>query len=44
MAHSVEARIPFLQPAVMRFAHALPTELKVVCDTVKAPVSEAARR
>ncbi|MDH6542786.1 asparagine synthase (glutamine-hydrolyzing) [Streptomyces sp. SPB4] len=44
MAHSVEARIPFLQPAVMRFAHALPTELKVVGDTVKAPVSEAARR
>ncbi|MFD3872769.1 asparagine synthase (glutamine-hydrolyzing) [Streptomyces sp. NPDC058623] len=44
MAHSVEARIPFLQPSVMRLAHALPTALKVVGDTVKAPVSEAARR
>ncbi|MFD5782217.1 asparagine synthase (glutamine-hydrolyzing) [Streptomyces sp. NPDC126933] len=44
MAHAVEARIPFLQPAVMRFAHALPTGLKVVGDTVKAPVAEAARR
>ncbi|MEU7998859.1 asparagine synthase (glutamine-hydrolyzing) [Micromonospora sp. NPDC049060] len=44
MAHSVEARIPFLQPAVMRFAHALPTSLKVVGDQVKAPVAQAARR
>lgn len=44
MAHAVEARIPFLQPAVMRFAHALPTALKVVGDQVKAPVARAARR
>jgi asparagine synthase (glutamine-hydrolysing) len=44
MAHAVEARIPFLQPSVMRFAHALPATLKVVGDTVKAPVAHAARR
>ncbi|MET9963709.1 asparagine synthase (glutamine-hydrolyzing) [Streptomyces sp. NPDC006326] len=44
MAHSVEARIPFLQPSVMRFAHALPATVKVAGNTVKAPVAEAARR
>ncbi|MFC5724216.1 asparagine synthase (glutamine-hydrolyzing) [Streptomyces gamaensis] len=44
MAHSVEARIPFLQPSVMRLAHALPADVKVAGDTVKAPVAEAARR
>ncbi|AUG76493.1 asparagine synthetase B [Kitasatospora sp. MMS16-BH015] len=44
MAHSVEARVPFLQPSVMRFAHALPAGLKVVGEQVKAPVVEAARR
>ncbi|MFF6995117.1 asparagine synthase (glutamine-hydrolyzing) [Streptomyces sp. NPDC008313] len=44
MAHSVEARIPFLQPSVVRLAHALPAGVKVVGDTVKAPVAEAARR
>ncbi|WP_041820204.1 asparagine synthase (glutamine-hydrolyzing) [Streptomyces davaonensis] len=44
MAHSVEARIPFLQPSVMRLAHALPAHVKVAGDTVKAPVAEAARR
>ncbi|MCQ0025560.1 asparagine synthase (glutamine-hydrolyzing) [Streptomyces somaliensis DSM 40738] len=44
MAHSVEARIPFLQPAVVRLAHALPAAVKVAGDTVKAPVAEAARR
>ncbi|WP_406472221.1 asparagine synthase (glutamine-hydrolyzing) [Streptomyces sp. NBC_01615] len=44
MAHAVEARIPFLQPSVMRLAHALPPGLKVVGETVKAPVVEAARR
>ncbi|MCZ7430714.1 asparagine synthase (glutamine-hydrolyzing) [Streptomyces sp. WMMC1477] len=44
MAHSVEARIPFLQPSVMRLAHALPASVKVAGDTVKAPVAEAARR
>ncbi|KRV49141.1 asparagine synthase [Wenjunlia vitaminophila] len=44
MAHSVEARIPFLQPSVMRLAHALPAHVKVSGDTVKAPVAEAARR
>ncbi|NKI40902.1 asparagine synthase (glutamine-hydrolyzing) [Streptomyces physcomitrii] len=44
MAHSVEARVPFLQPSVMRFAHALPEEVKVAGDTVKAPLAEAARR
>lgn len=43
MAHSVEARIPFLQPSVMRLAHALPAHVKVAGDTVKAPVAEAAR-
>ncbi|MEU6173316.1 asparagine synthase (glutamine-hydrolyzing) [Streptantibioticus parmotrematis] len=43
MAHAVEARIPFLQPRVMRFAHALPSGLKVHGDTVKAPVAAAAR-
>ncbi|MEV4332793.1 asparagine synthase (glutamine-hydrolyzing) [Streptomyces sp. NPDC049597] len=44
MAHSVEARVPFLQPSVMRLAHALPAGVKVAGDTVKAPVAEAARR
>jgi asparagine synthase (glutamine-hydrolysing) len=44
MAHAVEARIPFLQPKVMRFAHALPSALKVVGDTVKTPVADAASR
>lgn len=44
MAHSVEARVPFLQPSVMRLAHALPAHIKVAGDTVKAPVAEAARR
>ncbi|WP_263168282.1 asparagine synthase (glutamine-hydrolyzing) [Streptomyces sp. SCSIO ZS0520] len=44
MAHSVEARMPFLQPSVMRFAHALPAGIKVAGDTVKAPVARAARR
>ncbi|GGN94758.1 asparagine synthetase B [Streptomyces albiflavescens] len=44
MAHAVEARIPFLQPSVMRLAHAVPPALKVVGETVKAPVAEAARR
>ncbi|MGW2644084.1 asparagine synthase (glutamine-hydrolyzing) [Streptomyces sp. NPDC001393] len=44
MAHAVEARIPFLQPSVMRFAHALPATLKVAGGTVKAPVALAARR
>ncbi len=44
MAHSVEARMPFLQPSVMRLAHALPAHVKVAGDTVKAPVAEAARR
>jgi asparagine synthase (glutamine-hydrolysing) len=44
MAHSVEARIPFLQPSVMRLAHSLPAHVKVSGDTVKAPVAEAARR
>lgn len=43
MAHSVEARIPFLQPRIVEFAHALPAALKVVGDQVKAPVAEAAR-
>jgi asparagine synthase (glutamine-hydrolysing) len=43
MAHAVEARIPFLQPRIVQFAHALPTSLKVVGDTVKAPVARAAR-
>ncbi|MFE7753133.1 asparagine synthase (glutamine-hydrolyzing) [Streptomyces sp. NPDC057428] len=44
MAHSVEARIPFLQPSVVRLAHALPATVKVAGDTVKAPVALAARR
>ncbi|WP_324784261.1 asparagine synthase (glutamine-hydrolyzing) [Streptomyces sp. H51] len=44
MAHSVEARIPFLQPSVMRLARATPAHVKVAGDTVKAPVAEAARR
>lgn len=44
MAHSVEARMPFLQPSVMRLAHATPAHVKVAGDTVKAPVAEAARR
>lgn len=44
MAHAVEARIPFLQPSTMRFARALPAELKVVGDTVKTPVADAATR
>ncbi|MEV5593690.1 asparagine synthase (glutamine-hydrolyzing) [Streptomyces sp. NPDC052496] len=44
MAHSVEARIPFLQPSVMRLAHALPAHVKVAGDTVKAPVARAAAR
>ncbi|WP_436500486.1 asparagine synthase (glutamine-hydrolyzing) [Actinokineospora sp. HUAS TT18] len=44
MAHSVEARIPFLQPSVMRFSRALPTSLKVVDELVKTPVADAARR
>lgn len=44
MAHAVEARIPFLQPCVVRFARALPAGLKVVDDTVKAPVAQAASR
>ncbi|SDI32138.1 asparagine synthase (glutamine-hydrolysing) [Actinokineospora alba] len=44
MAHSVEARIPFLQPRIMSFSRELPTALKVVGDTVKTPVADAARR
>ncbi|WP_432176272.1 asparagine synthase (glutamine-hydrolyzing) [Streptomyces sp. Tue6028] len=44
MAHAVEARIPFLQPSVTRLAHAVPAAHKVVGETVKAPVAEAARR
>jgi asparagine synthase (glutamine-hydrolysing) len=44
MGHSVEARIPFLQPSIVRFAHGLPASLKVAGSQVKAPVAEAARR
>jgi asparagine synthase (glutamine-hydrolysing) len=44
MAHSVEARIPFLQPSVVRLAHSLPAHVKVADGVVKAPVAEAARR
>jgi asparagine synthase (glutamine-hydrolysing) len=44
MAHAVEARIPFLQPRVVRFARALPAGLKVADDAVKAPVAQAAHR
>ncbi|HVK21133.1 MAG TPA: asparagine synthase (glutamine-hydrolyzing) [Actinokineospora sp.] len=44
MAHSVEARIPFLQPSVMRFSRALPPALKVAGELVKAPVADAATR
>ncbi|MEV6837033.1 asparagine synthase (glutamine-hydrolyzing) [Streptomyces sp. NPDC051133] len=44
MAHSVEARIPFLQPSVMRLAHSLPAHVKVADGIVKAPVAQAARR
>jgi asparagine synthase (glutamine-hydrolysing) len=29
MAHSLEARVPFLDPVVAELAHALPTKLKV---------------
>ena len=43
MAHAVEARIPFLQPSIVRFAHALPASLKVVGETVKTPIAHAAR-
>jgi asparagine synthase (glutamine-hydrolysing) len=42
MAHSVEARIPFLQPRVAALAHALPAPLKVIEETVKAPIMQAA--
>jgi asparagine synthase (glutamine-hydrolysing) len=44
MAHAVEARIPFVQPAVVRLAHGLPASLKVAGDTVKAPIAQAASR
>lgn len=43
MAHAVEARIPFLQPAIVRHAHQLPASAKVISATVKAPVVAAAR-
>ncbi|MCP6379673.1 asparagine synthase C-terminal domain-containing protein, partial [Klebsiella pneumoniae] len=29
MAHSLEARVPFLDPVVAELAHALPTRMKV---------------
>lgn len=44
MAHSVEARMPFLQPAVVDLANHLDSATKVADGVVKAPVIEAARR
>jgi asparagine synthase (glutamine-hydrolysing) len=44
MAHAVEARIPFLQPSIVRLAASLPARLKVDAGKVKAPVAVAASR
>lgn len=43
MAHSVEARIPFLQPAIVNLAHSLPAAAKIGAGSGKAPVAGAAR-
>lgn len=43
MAHGVEARIPFLQPRIVNFAHHLPAHLKIADGIGKAPVASAAR-
>ncbi|WP_433717187.1 asparagine synthase (glutamine-hydrolyzing) (plasmid) [Nocardia sp. CA-084685] len=43
MAHGVEARIPFLQPDIVAFAHQLPAHLKLADGIGKAPVAAAAK-
>ena len=43
MAHSLEARVPFLDPAVDSFAAALPTRLKVRRGAKKVLLRRAAR-
>jgi asparagine synthase (glutamine-hydrolysing) len=43
MAHSVEARIPFCQPQVVRFAAGLADDKKIVGRSVKRVLYEAAR-
>ncbi|WP_280423129.1 asparagine synthase (glutamine-hydrolyzing) [Nocardia carnea] len=42
MAHGVEARIPFLQPQIVGFAHQLPAHLKIAGGVGKAPIAAAA--
>jgi asparagine synthase (glutamine-hydrolysing) len=44
MAHSVEARIPFLQPRIVKFSQGLSADCKVVNGAVKRPVIDAARQ
>jgi asparagine synthase (glutamine-hydrolysing) len=44
MAHAVEARIPFLQPRIVKFSHGLSADCKVVNGAVKKPVVDAARQ
>jgi asparagine synthase (glutamine-hydrolysing) len=42
MAHSLEARVPFLDPVVAELAHALPTDMKVRGRQKKRLLREAA--
>jgi asparagine synthase (glutamine-hydrolysing) len=44
MAHAVEARIPFLQPRIVKFSRGLSADCKVVNGSVKKPVVNAARQ
>jgi asparagine synthase (glutamine-hydrolysing) len=44
MAHAVEARMPFLQPRIVKFAHSLSAEDKVLNGSAKRTVVDAARR
>jgi asparagine synthase (glutamine-hydrolysing) len=43
MAHSLEARAPFLDPALVSYALALPAELKIRGETTKYVLREAVR-
>ncbi|WP_194838547.1 asparagine synthase (glutamine-hydrolyzing) [Nocardia sp. XZ_19_369] len=43
MAWAVEARMPFLQPAIMAFAHQLPASAKIGDGRGKAPVTDLGR-
>jgi len=44
MAHAVEARMPFLQPRIVNFAHSLSADHKVLNGSAKRTVFDAARR